>query len=185
MRIETKVFKFDEYEADLLRREALPLTDPEHPRGYTIDAEARTLDIYWGGYEYWIELHRINHPVQLLELIHHLSAKGWDGMTAQRVGRLIVDVFKFRDWDLYGKGAPPRRDTDADEERRKLTPDLRYKILKRDGFRCRACGAGPEHGAVLHIDHIVPISKGGRTEYANLQALCAMCNLGKRDKGAR
>lgn len=58
---------------------------------------------------------------------------------------------------------------------------LRYKILKRDNFSCVNCGASPaKHPSVeLHIDHIIPWSKGGLTEISNLQTLCQKCNLGK------
>jgi 5-methylcytosine-specific restriction endonuclease McrA len=31
----------------------------------------------------------------------------------------------------------------------------------------------------LHIDHIVPWSKGGETALENLETLCSECNLGK------
>lgn len=37
-------------------------------------------------------------------------------------------------------------------------------------------------GIVLHVDHIVPVSRGGLSEMDNLQTLCATCNFGK---GAR
>lgn len=57
-------------------------------------------------------------------------------------------------------------------------PRLRYRVLERDR-RCRLCGVGPEDGAKLHIDHIVPYSQGGKTVLDNLQALCQDCNLGK------
>lgn len=35
------------------------------------------------------------------------------------------------------------------------------------------------HLTKLHVDHIKPWSKGGTTEYGNLQTLCEKCNLGK------
>jgi hypothetical protein len=54
---------------------------------------------------------------------------------------------------------------------------LRYQILKRDR-RCVLCGVGPKE-ARLEVDHIVPRSKGGSNELANLQTLCDGCNRGK------
>lgn len=63
-----------------------------------------------------------------------------------------------------------------------MTNSLRYDIMKRDGFRCRICGASQAQGAALHVDHIVPVSKGGKTIESNLRTLCDMCNLGKSDK---
>lgn len=67
-------------------------------------------------------------------------------------------------------------------QRMKMTDSLRYDVMKRDGFRCVLCGASAKNGAVLHVDHIFPVSKGGRTELSNLRTLCDQCNLGKRDK---
>lgn len=69
------------------------------------------------------------------------------------------------------------------EQRRLMTDSLRYDVLKRDGFRCVLCGATAKDEHVkLHVDHITPISKGGRTELSNLRTLCERCNLGKSDK---
>jgi hypothetical protein len=58
---------------------------------------------------------------------------------------------------------------------------LRYKVLVRDNFSCKQCGASPakDPSVELHIDHIAPWSKGGETVFENLQTLCLKCNLGK------
>jgi len=60
---------------------------------------------------------------------------------------------------------------------------LRFIVLHRDNFKCRACGATPAKNPEieLHIDHIVPWSKGGQTIEGNLQTLCSKCNIGKSD----
>lgn len=70
----------------------------------------------------------------------------------------------------------------ASYERRQLSSSLRYDILKRDHFRCVLCGASSRDGVKLHIDHILPVSKGGRSVPENLRTLCEHCNLGKSDK---
>lgn len=69
-------------------------------------------------------------------------------------------------------------------ERAKLTAGLRYLVLKKDNFCCKACGASPvvTNGIQLEVDHIRSIERWGRTEISNLQALCKACNRGK---GAR
>lgn len=61
---------------------------------------------------------------------------------------------------------------------REIPPNLRYKVLKRDHSTCVLCGAKPPD-VKLHIDHIVPYSKGGKTELSNLRTLCSKCNLGR------
>ncbi len=68
------------------------------------------------------------------------------------------------------------------QERSKMSASLRYDILKRDNFKCQICGATQNDGVTLHVDHIVPVSKGGKTEWSNLRTLCERCNLGKSDK---
>jgi hypothetical protein len=64
------------------------------------------------------------------------------------------------------------------KEREILTLKLRYEIFKRDNFKCVLCGiTGKEER--LEIDHIVPISEGGKTIKSNLRTLCFKCNRGK------
>ncbi len=60
---------------------------------------------------------------------------------------------------------------------------MRFRILVRDGFRCGSCGASPleNRGTELHVDHMVPWSKGGETVPDNLATKCSRCNLGKGD----
>lgn len=78
--------------------------------------------------------------------------------------------------------------------RPKLPPDaqhvirlgLRYAVLSRDRFRCTVCGASPakDLACELHVDHIVPFSKGGLTVLSNLRTLCSRCNIGKGNRTA-
>lgn len=68
------------------------------------------------------------------------------------------------------------------KQRALMTDKLRYKILKRDGFKCVLCGRTVEDGVKLHIDHIIPVSKGGKTVPENLRTLCENCNWGKGDE---
>jgi hypothetical protein len=64
---------------------------------------------------------------------------------------------------------------------RQINWRLRATVLIRDNCLCRMCGASPakDPAVTLHVDHIVPWSKGGKTVLANLQTLCATCNIGK------
>ena len=58
-----------------------------------------------------------------------------------------------------------------------VTTALRAEILERDNRRCRVCG---EHRD-LTMDHVVPVSAGGKTTRENLQTLCRPCNSRKKD----
>ena len=73
-------------------------------------------------------------------------------------------------------------DNDPQYERSLMTDSMRYDIMKRDGFRCVLCGATANDGVKLHVDHIFPVSKGGKTEPSNLRTLCESCNRGKGAK---
>ena len=62
-----------------------------------------------------------------------------------------------------------------------VSDDLRYQVLRDSGRRCELCGA-TKKDRPLHIDHIIPRSRGGKTERANLQVLCSKCNCTKGNK---
>lgn len=75
-----------------------------------------------------------------------------------------------------------KKKTTKQYQRKLMTDSLRYDIMKRDGFRCLLCGRCANDGVKLHVDHIVPVAKGGKTIPNNLRTLCDSCNMGKRDK---
>ena len=63
-----------------------------------------------------------------------------------------------------------------DVHRRKIT---RKAVLARDSWTCQYCG----HQATgLTVDHVIPRSRGGLSEWDNIVAACAPCN---RRKGNR
>lgn len=62
---------------------------------------------------------------------------------------------------------------------------LRFKVMRRDQYRCRLCGMARDDGVKLEVDHIVPVAKGGRTDERNLWTLCQPCNSGKSDSDLR
>lgn len=63
------------------------------------------------------------------------------------------------------------------------------KVLKRDGWICQICGEptpqelrGTRDPRAPEVDHIVPVAKGGRHVYSNLQCACHQCNHKKHAK---
>lgn len=67
-------------------------------------------------------------------------------------------------------------------KRRLISGKKRHAVFARDNYRCQICGATVEDGAKLHVDHILPVSKGGTNDIRNLQILCEKCNLGKHNR---
>lgn len=65
--------------------------------------------------------------------------------------------------------------------RKSIPKRMRFEVLKRDKFTCQYCGRqAPD--VVLNIDHIKPVSKGGKNELTNLITSCFDCNSGKSDR---
>jgi len=67
-------------------------------------------------------------------------------------------------------------------ERGRVSNKMRFAIMKRDGYRCCHCGRKESSYNLLEIDHIIPISKGGKSTYDNLQTLCHNCNAEKGNR---
>lgn len=65
-----------------------------------------------------------------------------------------------------------------DKKRRGFSKKKRFEVFKRDGFQCQYCGASAPD-VMLEIDHIKPVSKGGKNDIVNLITSCFDCNRGK------
>jgi len=57
----------------------------------------------------------------------------------------------------------------------------RVNVFARDQYRCMYCGNSPGT-ANLTYDHILPRSKGGKTEWTNIATCCGACNTKKADR---
>jgi len=60
-------------------------------------------------------------------------------------------------------------------------PLSRFNLLARDNFECQYCGC-PMSMADSTVDHILPRSQGGQTNWQNVVVACHPCN---RKKGGR
>ena len=58
--------------------------------------------------------------------------------------------------------------------RRKIT---RRAVFARDDWTCQYCGSRSN----LTVDHVIPRSKGGTSDWENIVASCAPCNRRKGD----
>ena len=59
---------------------------------------------------------------------------------------------------------------------------IREFVLRRDGSTCQLCGGPIAEGDEMHLDHILPWSKGGPDTAENLQVAHGSCNRRKRDR---
>ncbi|MBS1415728.1 MAG: HNH endonuclease [Clostridia bacterium] len=84
---------------------------------------------------------------------------------------------------VNGEQVEVKKNLTSNENPRNINYRLRFRVMQRDKFKCRICGASPatDPTIILHIDHIVPCAKGGTADFENLQTLCSKCNLGKSD----
>ncbi len=126
----------------------------------------------------------IKHPqttIKINVVLRYVSAKGKVDLSKAEsfdyvaLNRILDSISTSRvDRETYERLATA--------ERAMLSDSMRYDVLRRDGFRCVLCGMSAKDGAVLHVDHIIPVSKGGKTELSNLRTLCEKCNIGKSNK---
>ena len=64
------------------------------------------------------------------------------------------------------------------QNKARIPLNLRRRIIERDGYYCVHCDEDLRD-AEIHMDHVIPESKGGPTSYDNLQVTCRKCNLAK------
>jgi hypothetical protein len=136
-------------------------------------------------FDVWISLGRQPTYGDMRVATSRFSPEGY----AKRYGSWTDSLIAFQKWidDTPGSEIPTQDRSPQVRSSRRTSRSpgvgLRWKVMSRDRFTCVACGASPASASctILHVDHIVPYSKGGETEYENLQTLCDRCNYGKSD----
>ena len=66
--------------------------------------------------------------------------------------------------------------------REKIPAWLRVEVIARDGMVCQLCWAAVLSPKDIHIDHIRPVSRGGRAAFSNLRVTHAVCNLARGNR---
>jgi len=95
--------------------------------------------------------------------------------------RLIYQAAKDGVLHVLEDGAPPKPAPADPFLSSSEWKRVRLKVLMRDGATCACCGASPQTGARMNVDHIKPrkTHPALALDLANLQVLCADCNHGK------
>jgi 5-methylcytosine-specific restriction endonuclease McrA len=95
-----------------------------------------------------------------------------------------AEVIEHSEWALRSASTSIQRPTvirlvtyikiPRDTHRRKIT---RRAVFARDEWTCQYCGSRGN----LTVDHVIPKSKGGSSNWENIVASCAPCNRRKGD----
>lgn len=152
-------------------------------------------ELYHEAADYAIDFSEVNDMSELLDWVIHMSCKSSDVYGKDFIYFLNLafqNIFDYSSINIVSPsfGKTPRgtglkaakKYYKAINKKRNVSVRTRHKVLERDGFRCQDCGASPAMGAVLEVDHTIPVSKGGTNEMSNLRTLCADCNRGKSDR---
>jgi 5-methylcytosine-specific restriction endonuclease McrA len=61
---------------------------------------------------------------------------------------------------------------------RTRVPFSKKNVMIRDGYTCQYCGASTK----LTIDHVIPVSRGGKSDFENCVSACQDCNNKKSNR---
>lgn len=77
-----------------------------------------------------------------------------------------MNALKSLEWE------PPRRGANV----RSKAVKIRKGYIVQSGLACHACSAIMPDESMLHMHHVVPVSRGGTNDTANLALLCPTCH---------
>jgi 5-methylcytosine-specific restriction endonuclease McrA len=124
----------------------------------------------------------------VLELVPCIQEKipGWNG---RRLAKLMGKTKPKPVWKVIPHRPAKTKDQQRAPSQSKIDAfykswdwkRLRYDFIKDHERRCECCGATPNYGAAMVVDHIKPIRRYWhlRLVQTNLQMLCDDCNMGK------
>ena len=123
-------------------------------------------------------IHKKDEFMITLKIEAYYRSNGGNVYERRKGDRSFNDLLNiYNEWQNGNKFSETKK-----QERKIMNDDIRYSVLKRDNYSCQICGVTSKDGAKLHVDHIIPVSKGGKTVMSNLQTLCEQCNIGKSNK---
>ena len=149
---------------------------PDEPSPWHFDQDG---DAHYIDYRYWIE--RPKSVARAIGWLKHLAGKNWFNhyeLNALLRGWIDLRVLPVSYDD---RQSTPQRSRHVKTPRtpinyRRAMTDL---LLERQQGKCSICDKHINPLDVVHIDHYIPLAKGGTNAVANLRATHSVCNIAK------
>lgn len=88
---------------------------------------------------------------------------------------------KYRKSNIEAVKLSKREHRIREREGGKLSKGIVVKLLSFQKHRCVVCRVSLKKSG-YHVDHIIPLSKGGKNTDRNIQLTCPACNIKKKAK---
>ncbi len=123
------------------------------------------------------------HLVAVLASQPAIAAPFFDRPDARKAFALLLKEKTGRRWSIHDQEQLFQRVKDELRKHHRYPIDYAeyLKLLWQVPWECVACHRAPP-AVTLHVDHVVPASRGGKSLRKNLQFLCAEHNLKKSNK---
>jgi len=117
---------------------------------------------------------------QAIELLLYHVPEHWQRFDGYDTSELQCNVFGHMCPVFFvGSGATETR-VGRRPPSHHIPREVMLKVVRRDGQMCQICGRNVPDNE-LHLDHLIPVSRGGRSTASNLRVTCADCNRKKSD----
>lgn len=90
-----------------------------------------------------------------------------------------ADIDTAKDWKC-GRKAASANSRFSNSTLEKVSACDVYRVLEIMQFKCFYCGDNLDKNT-WHLDHYIPVSKGGDNTFKNLACSCSRCNIMKHD----
>jgi HNH endonuclease len=180
--------RYGKYAKDTLSRRFGSWMNVQKLAGLQTTRYCSTADLFWNMKKVWSSLGRQPRLKEMVKPFSRYSAETYRYAfgTWKKALEWFVRLANNPKFQKKGYEIPAllRKRSRRLPRTLRLRLGQRFEVLRRDNYKCRACGKSPatHKGIILHIDHIKPLAKGGKTVLKNLQTLCGDCNIGKGNR---
>lgn len=114
-----------------------------------------------------------------------LSVIPWQEAIRYIVLEKVSPVYYYNDWivrsQLWETKVPAVIMLTEYQKPKRNVRLTKRNVYLRDNYICQYCGERL-HDKNCSIDHVIPVSKGGKNRWDNLTTSCRLCNSYKSDK---